>query len=36
LNGYLKINGAWRDHLLYALIAEDWHCMRSQSSGSGV
>lgn len=24
LHGYLKINGAWRDHLLYALIAEDW------------
>ena len=23
LNGYLKINGAWRDHLLYALVAED-------------
>src|SRR5690606_31694104 len=24
LNGYLKINGTWRDHLLYALVAEDW------------
>ncbi|MEQ8481629.1 MAG: GNAT family protein [Hoeflea sp.] len=35
LNGYLKINGAWRDHLLYALIAEDWHAMRKKSSGSG-
>lgn len=35
LNGYLKINGAWRDHLLYALIAEDWHSMRTQSSRSG-
>lgn len=23
LNGYLKINGAWRDHVLYALVAED-------------
>jgi ribosomal-protein-alanine N-acetyltransferase len=21
---YLKINGAWRDHLLYALVAGDW------------
>lgn len=21
---YLKINGAWQDHLLYALIAEEW------------
>lgn len=29
LHGYLKINGAWRDHLLYALIAEDW---RAQST----
>lgn len=22
---YLLINGDWRDHVLYALIAEDWH-----------
>ncbi|MCY0094180.1 GNAT family N-acetyltransferase [Hoeflea ulvae] len=35
LNGYLKINGAWRDHLLYALIAEDWRVARSKGSGSG-
>jgi ribosomal-protein-alanine N-acetyltransferase len=21
---YLKINGAWRDHLLYAIVADDW------------
>ncbi|MCY0150540.1 GNAT family N-acetyltransferase [Hoeflea sp. G2-23] len=35
LNGYLKINGVWRDHLLYALIAEDWHSMRRKRSGSG-
>lgn len=35
LNGYLKINGVWRDHLLYALIAEDWHSMRKKSSRSG-
>lgn len=35
LNGYLKINGAWRDHLLYALIAEDWPSRRGKSSGSG-
>ena len=35
LNGYLKINGAWRDHLLYALIAEDWRSMRAKGSGSG-
>lgn len=35
LNGYLKINGAWRDHLLYALIAEDWQAARSKGSGSG-
>lgn len=33
LNGYLKINGAWRDHLLYALIAEDWRSMRAKGSG---
>ncbi|MBU4527751.1 MAG: GNAT family N-acetyltransferase [Hoeflea sp.] len=35
LNGYLKINGAWRDHLLYALIAEDWQSMHAKGSGSG-
>lgn len=35
LNGYLKINGAWRDHLLYALIAEDWQSKRAKGSGSG-
>lgn len=35
LNGYLKINGAWRDHLLYALIAEDWQAARSKGPGSG-
>ncbi|MDF1608562.1 GNAT family protein [Hoeflea sp. YIM 152468] len=35
LNGYLKINGAWRDHLLYALIAEDWQSRRVKGSGSG-
>jgi ribosomal-protein-alanine N-acetyltransferase len=35
LNGYLKINGAWRDHLLYALIAEDWQSIRAKGSGSG-
>lgn len=35
LNGYLNINGTWRDHLLYALVAEDWHLMRCKSSGSG-
>ncbi len=22
---YLKINGVWQDHLLYALLAEDWY-----------
>ena len=33
LNGYLKINGAWRDHLLYALIAEDWLSLRAKGSG---
>ncbi len=21
---YLKINGAWRDHLLYAMVSDDW------------
>ncbi|OCW55632.1 GNAT family N-acetyltransferase [Hoeflea olei] len=35
LKGYLKINGAWRDHLLYALVAEDWQAMRAKGSGSG-
>jgi len=35
LNGYLKINGAWRDHLLYALIAEDWQSTRAKGPGSG-
>ena len=35
LNGYLKINGAWRDHLLYALVAEDWQSLRAKGSGSG-
>lgn len=35
LNGYLKINGKWRDHLLYALIAEDWHSRHGKNSGSG-
>tara|TARA_R110002020_G_scaffold110627_6_gene255510 strand:+ start:4969 stop:5592 length:624 start_codon:yes stop_codon:yes gene_type:complete len=35
LRGYLKINGAWRDHLLYALVADDWHSMRAKGSGSG-
>lgn len=34
LNGYLKINGAWRDHLLYALIAENWQSTRAKGSGS--
>ncbi|MEX3007960.1 GNAT family N-acetyltransferase [Hoeflea sp. TYP-13] len=24
LRGYLKINGEWRDHHLYALLASDW------------
>lgn len=33
LNGYLKINGAWRDHLLYALVAEDWQSMHAKGSG---
>ena len=32
LNGYLKINGAWRDHLLYALVAED-HADRRRKGG---
>ncbi len=27
---YLKINGAWQDHYLYAAIAEDW---RSAEAG---
>jgi ribosomal-protein-alanine N-acetyltransferase len=35
LNGYLKINGAWRDHLLYALIAEDWQSTRAKGPGPG-
>jgi [ribosomal protein S5]-alanine N-acetyltransferase len=35
LNGYLKINGAWRDHLLYALVAEDWQSIRAKGPGSG-
>lgn len=35
LNGYLKINGAWRDHLLYALIAEEWQTLRTNKAGSG-
>jgi len=35
LNGYLKINGAWRDHLLYALIAEDWQSKSAKGPGSG-
>lgn len=30
LNGYLKINGAWRDHLLYALIEEDWRMAQAR------
>jgi ribosomal-protein-alanine N-acetyltransferase len=21
---YLKINGSWQDHLLFAILAEDW------------
>ena len=35
LNGYLKINGACRDHLLYALIAEDWQSKSAKGPGSG-
>jgi len=35
LNGYLKINGVWRDHLLYALVAEDWQSKRAKGPGSG-
>lgn len=35
LRSYLKINGAWRDHLLYAMIAEDWQSARARKSGSG-
>jgi ribosomal-protein-alanine N-acetyltransferase len=23
--GYLRIDGAWRDHVLYAILREDWH-----------
>lgn len=31
---YLKINGAWRDHVLFALIAEDWPTLNpSPTSG---
>ena len=22
--GYLRIDGVWRDHLIYALLREDW------------
>ncbi len=32
LNGYLKINGAWRDHLLYALLAEDFQTSRANTA----
>jgi ribosomal-protein-alanine N-acetyltransferase len=28
---YLKINGVWEDHDIYALTAEDWESMRARS-----
>lgn len=28
---YLKINGAWRDHVLYALVADDWRAMQASA-----
>ncbi|MAY61603.1 MAG: 30S ribosomal protein S5 alanine N-acetyltransferase [Rhizobiales bacterium] len=31
LHSYLRINGAWRDHLLYALIAEEWRAKQAAS-----
>ena len=31
LHSYLRINGAWRDHLLYALIAEEWRARQAAS-----
>nr|WP_255561568.1 GNAT family protein [Pseudohoeflea sp. DP4N28-3] len=34
LHGYLRINGTWRDHLLYALIAEDWQAARGAAKAS--
>ena len=35
LRGYLKINGTWRDHLLYALISEDWKTARNETKATG-
>lgn len=29
--GYLRINGEWQDHTLFALLAEDWHNARTAS-----
>ena len=27
---YLKINGVWEDHDIYALTAEDWRAMQAR------
>jgi ribosomal-protein-alanine N-acetyltransferase len=28
---YLKINGVWQDHLVFAILAEDWMAREVQS-----